>query len=321
VQILRTLLSRLLQALVVLLLVSVATFVVIRAAPGLPEVAADLDIGPEDQARMLASLGLDRPLHEQYLRWLGAVLQGDLGTSLLSGRPVSGMIGQALPASLLLAGSALALAVLVSIPLGIVSAIRRYSPIDYLVTLFSFIGASIPGFWYAILLILLFGVTLGWLPTSGIRPAGREATLIDTVRHLMLPTVVLSTAAMAQLTRYTRSSVLEVLRRDYMRTARAKGLRERVVIVRHGLRNALFPVVTVMGLLIPVLLGGAAVVELVFAWPGIGRLAIDAALRRDYPIVMGVTLLISAVTVASNLVIDFVYLLLDPRLLDEEAVR
>jgi peptide/nickel transport system permease protein len=311
VQILRTLLSRLLQALVVLLLVSVATFVVIRAAPGLPEVAADLDIGPEDQARMLASLGLDRPLHEQYLRWLGAVLQGDLGTSLLSGRPVSGMIGQALPASLLLAGSALALAVLVSIPLGIVSAIRRYSPIDYLVTLFSFIGASIPGFWYAILLILLFGVTLAWLPTSGIRPAGREATLIDTVRHPMLPTVVLSTAAMAQLTRYTRSSVLEVLRRDYMRTARAKGLRERVVIVRHGLRNALFPVVTVMGLL----------VELVFAWPGIGRLAIDAALRRDYPIVMGVTLLISAVTVASNLVIDFVYLLLDPRLLDEEAVR
>jgi peptide/nickel transport system permease protein len=307
------------QAVVVLLFVSIATFAVIRTAPGLPSVASDLDISAQDQERVLATLGLDRPLYVQYATWLGRVVRGDLGASMVSGRAVRSLIGQALPASLLLAACSLVLAALVAIPLGVISALRRYSALDYGVTAASFFGASIPGFWYAILLILVFGVFLGWLPTSGLRAVGQPLSLGDAVRHLILPTLVLSTATMAQLTRYTRSSMLDVLERDYLRTARSKGLPERRVIVRHALRNALFPVITVAGLQVPVLLGGAAVVELVFAWPGIGRLAIDAALHRDYTVVMGVTLLISAVTVTSNLVVDVLYFALDPRLQGDEG--
>ena len=318
-RLLATLASRTVQAVVVLLFVSIATFAVIRVAPGLPSVATDLDISAQDQARVLESLGLDRPLYVQYLSWLGQVVRGDLGTSMVSGRPVRSLIDQALPASLLLAGCSLALAALVAIPLGVISALRRYSALDYGVTAVSFFGASIPGFWYAILLILVFGVFLGWLPTSGLRAVGQPLRAGDAVKHLVLPTLVLSTATMAQLTRYTRSSMLDVLERDFLRTARSKGLPERRVVVRHALRNALFPVITVAGLQVPVLLGGAAVVELVFAWPGIGRLAIDAALHRDYTVVLGVTLLISAVTIAVNLLVDMLYYVLDPRLQSEEG--
>ena len=315
---LRYLISRIIQSIVLLFLVSVITFIMVNKAPGLPEIVADLDISEDEQDRMIRNLGLDLPLHVQYLDWANAMAHGDLGNSYLSGRPVIDLIKNALPASILLASTALVIAIVVSIPAGIYSALRRYSLLDYIFTVFSFFGASIPGFWYAILLILIFGVTLGWLPTSGLHPVGEEATLVTTIRHLILPATVLSTAAMAQLNRYTRSSMSEVLRKDYIRTAHAKGLQTNLVVMRHALINALFPVITVVALLIPVLIGGAAIVELVFAWPGIGRLAIESALKRDYPTVMGITLLISTITIVSNLFIDIAYVFLDPRLRAED---
>ena len=315
----RLLVARAFQSLVLLFLVSIITFVLIRKSPGLPEILSHPELSEEDSARLMAQLGLDRPLHIQYIDWAGTTVRGDLGDSILTKLRVWDLIKAALPGSFYLAITALSIAVVISVPLGIISAVRQYSFVDYVVTVISFFGASIPGFWYAIILILIFGVTLGWLPTSGIRPVTRDPTWVDTIRHLTMPAIVLSTNAMAQLTRYTRSSMLDVLQKNYIRTARAKGLKEVFVVSRHALLNSLFPVITVVGLLIPVMVGGAAVVETVFAWPGVGRLAIDSAIRRDYPVVMGVTLLISTITIISNQAIDLTYILLDPRLRDEEA--
>jgi peptide/nickel transport system permease protein len=315
---LRYLLLRIIQSVLLLFLVSIITFVLVNKAPGLPEIVADLDITEEEQDRMIRNLGLDLPIHVQYLDWAEGVIHGDIGNSYLSGRPVIDLIKKALPASIKLAGASLIIAIIISIPVGIFSALKRYSILDYLVTAFSFIGASIPGFWYALLLILLFGVTLGWLPTSGSHPIGEEVTFFNSIPHFIMPSLVLSTAAMAQLTRYTRSSMIEILRKDFIRTAHAKGLQAKIVVLRHALINSLFPIITVVALLIPSLIGGAAIVELVFAWPGIGRLAIDSALKRDYPTVMGITLLISAITIFSNLAIDVAYVFLDPRLRAED---
>ena len=317
--IIRLLVARAFQSFLLLFLVSIITFVLIRKAPGLPEILSHPELSEEDSARLITQMGLDRPLHIQYIDWASTTVRGDLGDSILTKLRVWDLIKAALPGSFYLAVTALSIAVIVSIPLGIISAVKQYSMVDYVVTGLSFFGASIPGFWYAILLILLFGVTLGWLPTSGIRPLTRDATWVDTLRHLAMPAIVLSTNAMAQLTRYTRSSMLEVLQKHYIRTAHAKGLKEVLVIARHALLNSLFPVITVIGLLIPIMVGGAAVVETVFAWPGVGRLAIDSAIRRDYPVVMGVTLLISIVTIVSNQAIDILYNFLDPRLRDNEA--
>ena len=316
----RYLVSRVIQSMILLFLVSLITFIMVNKAPGLPAIVSDLDISEEEQDRMIRNLGLDLPLHVQYLDWATGVLQGDIGRSYLSGRPVIDLVKSALPASMLLASTSLIIAIVVAIPVGVYSALHRYSILDYVVTMFSFFGASIPGFWYALLLILIFGVSFGWLPTSGMSPIGEEATFTSVIPHLILPSAVLSTAAMAQLTRYTRSSMVEVLRKEYIRTAHAKGLRANLVVMRHALINALFPVITVVALLLPTLIGGAAIVELVFAWPGIGRLAIDAALTRDYPTVMGVTLLISTITIASNLLIDVIYVFLDPRLANGRPV-
>ena len=317
----RMLAGRVLQAVVLLFLVSMITFVMIRKAPGLPSILSHPDISEEDSARLMAQLGLDRPLYIQYLDWASTTLGGDLGESLLSKMKVWEMIKTALPGSFYLATTSLLIAVVVAIPLGIISAVKQHSRIDNLVTVLSFGGASVPGFWAAILSILIFSVMLGWLPSSGISPVTREATWIDTVRHLILPATVLSTNAMAAITRYTRSSMIEVLQKHYIRTARAKGLAETLVLVRHALLNALFPVITAIGLLIPVLVGGAAVVETVFAWPGIGRMAIESALRRDYPVVMGVTLFISIIAIVSNQAIDLLYYLLDPRLRESDKLQ
>jgi peptide/nickel transport system permease protein len=194
------------------------------------------------------------------------------------------------------------------------SSVYRYSAADYAATITAFFGVSIPIFWLGILLIIIFSVTLGWLPSAGMVTVGAPFSTGDLLRHLIMPAVVLSTFPLAQLTRYTRSSMVEVLGQDYIRTARSKGLAEVMVLTRHALRNALVPVVTVLGVLIPRLLSGAVITEAIFAWPGLGRLAVDSAIQRDYPVIMGVTLLVSGMVIISNLITDLVYVALDPRI-------
>jgi len=300
------------ESIALILVITVFTFVLIKSAPGGPSILLDPNMTPEDTERLREVYGLNRPAYEQYFRWLWQVMQGNFGFSLGVGRPVSELIGSALPATLILSGSALALALVVAIPLGIMAAVRRNSWLDQILTLVSFFGLSLPVFWYGLLLIIAFAVQLPWLPAGGMYTPGYE-TFGDLVLHLILPTLALSTSIMAELVRYTRSAMLGVLRQDYVRTARSKGVAEWAVIYRHAFRTALIPIVTLLGMLIPRLVGGAAVTESVFSWPGLGRLAVSAAFNQDFPTIMGITLIISAVVVLSSLVVDLLYARLDPR--------
>jgi len=311
----RYVLGRMAQSLLLLLVVSMVTFAIIHNAPGMPAVLVNPDAASKeelDQAR--ANLGLDVPIAVQYLRWLGNALRGKLGYSYQLNQPVLQLILQRLPASLQLSGTALLLAVLTAIPLGILSAVKPYSPIDYAATMMSFIGVSIPVFWFGIMLIILFSVKLGMLPSAGMYTLGAPFSVGDRLSHLAMPALVLSTIPAAQLMRYTRSSLRSVLTQEYLKVARSKGLSEGVVLWRHALRNAMIPIVTVFGLLLPSTVSGAPVTESIFAWPGMGRLAVDAAFQRDYPVVMGVTLVVSAMVVVSNLLVDIAYAYLDPRI-------
>jgi len=311
---LRYLIRRLLQTVVLLLVVSLVVFALVTQAPGGPSILLDRNMGAEEIARMRAILGLDQPLHVQYVRWLGQVLRGNLGISYQVGLPVLEIIGQMLPNTLVLSVAALVLSLIIAIPAGIVSAARPYTPVDHTVTFLCFFGISVPTFWLGLMLIVLFSIVLGWLPPGGMRTIGGPASPLDVARHLILPAVVLGTANMALFARYTRSSTMAVLRADYVRTARSKGLAERAVLYRHAFRNALITIVTVVGLQLPRLVGGAAITETVFAWPGMGSLAVRAAFERDYPMIMGITLVISTVVVLSSLLVDLVYVYLDPRI-------
>lgn len=310
----RYLIGRVGQALGVLFVVSIVTFVLIHSAPGGPAILLQGDLTQEQIRERMADLGLNDPLPVQYARWLGNLLQGQLGRSLSQGVPVGTLIAERLPATLLLSGAALLLTLAVGLPLGVLSAIKRNGVVDVLVTGVAFFGMSVPVFWLGILLILLFSVQLGMLPSAGMYSLDQPFSLGDRLRYLVMPTVVLATANMAQITRYTSSSVLAVLAEDYVRTAHAKGLAGRVVLTRHALRAALIPVITIVGVMLPRLVTGAAITEAIFAWPGMGRLAVDAAVQRDYPLVMGITLIVSAVVIASNLVVDMVYGWADPRI-------
>ena len=300
------------EALALILAITVFTFVLINAAPGGPSILLDPSMAPEDAERLAALYGFDRPVFEQYARWLWQVVQGNLGFSLVVGKPVGGLIANALPATLLLSGAALLVAIAVAIPLGIIAAVHRNSVLDQTLTAVSFFGLSLPVFWFGLMLIILFSVTLNWLPAGGMSTPG-EASPANVAWHLILPVIALSTSIMAELVRYTRSSMISVLGQDYVRTARAKGVAETAVIVKHAFRTALVPVVTLLAMLIPRLVGGAAVTETVFSWPGMGRLAVTAALNRDFPTIMGITLVISIVVIVSNLIVDLLYLRLDPR--------
>jgi peptide/nickel transport system permease protein len=310
----RYLIGRVGQSLGVLLVVSIVTFVLIHAAPGGPAVLLQGDLTQEQIRERMADLGLDDPLPVQYARWLGNLIQGQLGRSLSQGVPVGTLILERLPATLVLSGAALLLTLAIGLPLGVLSAVRRNGLVDMLVTGFAFFGMSVPVFWLGILLILLFSVQLGVLPSAGMYSLDQPFSLADRLRYLLMPTVVLATANVAQITRYTSSSVLAVLAEDYVRTAHAKGLASNVVLTRHALRAALIPVITIVGVMLPRLVTGAAITEAIFAWPGMGRLAVDAAVQRDYPLVMGITLMVSAVVIASNLVVDVVYGWADPRI-------
>lgn len=310
----RILASRIAQGLFLLLLVSLATFALLRLTPGDPGV---LRYGPSATAQELAQFrerwGLDDPLPVQYGRWLGNAAVGDLGRSYLDGRPVLGVIGERIPATLLLAGTALLLATLLGVAAGVVAATHRYSWVDRLVTLLATAFYSTPAFWMGLLLILVFSLQLGWLPSGGMRSPGGPTDLGDLLRHLALPALALALREAGRLARVSRASVLEVLGQDYVRTAAAKGLGKAVIVTRHVLRNALLPILTLLGISVPGLLGGAVVIETVFGWPGMGRLAIESALQRDYPVIMGEVLVVAALALLGSLLADLAYTVADPR--------
>jgi peptide/nickel transport system permease protein len=318
---------RLFTTIPLLIGVSLVIFVLVRLIPGDPVV---IMIGaenatPEEIARLRGVLGLDQGIHVQYLRFLRRLATGDLGTSLASDEPVLRMIRERLPATIELTLAAMAVALFVAIPIGVISAIRRYSALDTAGTVAALLGISLPNFWLGVMLIFLFALRLGWLPASGrgapvlagfwsLLSAGSPATFGVAIAHLALPAITLGSALAAVVTRLTRSSMLEVIGQDFIRTAHAKGLRAARVVTHHALRNALIPVITIVGLEFGALLGGAVITETIFAWPGIGRLAIRSIIQRDFPVVQGVVLMIAFVRILASLVVDVAYAIVDPRI-------
>ena len=307
-------LRRLLLAVPVLFGVSLLVFAVMHLAPGDPAaIMLGAQATREDVTRLHRELGLDRPLPVQYARWLGRVVQGDLGRSIPLGREVLPEVLTRFRATLILTGGALLVAIVVGVPAGIVSATRQYSWLDRVSMGIAVTGVSLPVFWTGIMLIILFSLTLRWLPSAGMfSPYGGD--LADLLWHLILPAVTLGTASAAALARMTRSSVLEIVRQDFVRSARAKGLAERAVIGRHVLKNAVNPVVTVLGIQVGTLLGGAILTETVFSWPGLGSMMVRAIQARDYPLVQGGVLLIATTFVGVNLLVDLLYAVFDPRI-------
>jgi peptide/nickel transport system permease protein len=311
----RFLVRRLLLLVPVLIGVSVIVFLVLHMAPGDP---AEIMLGPqatqEDRLRLRAELGLDDPLVTQYGRWLGHVLRGDLGRSLWMRRPVLGEVLVRLQATLILTGTALLLSSIGGVTLGVLSATRPNSLLDRASAVASLFGASMPVFWLGIVLMVIFSLTLGWLPASGMYAPYGGGDLGDLLSHLVLPALTLAAASVTIVARLTRSAMLEVLGQDYIRTARAKGLVERRVVVRHALKNALVPIVTVVGVQAGYLLGGAVLTETVFAWPGVGTLMVQGILARDIPLVQGCVLVVALTFVLVNLAVDVLYAWLDPRI-------
>jgi ABC-type dipeptide/oligopeptide/nickel transport system permease component len=310
----RYIVKRILILIPLLLAISLFTFFLVHLAPGDP-IATQFGMNmkrmePERIEAIREELGLNDPLAVQYLRYLGNLLNGDMGQSLTTKKPVLDEISARLPATIQLTLAAMFVSLLLAIPLGILSAVKRGSIVDKLGMSGALLGVSMPSFWVGIMLMLLFSLQLGWLPSSG----RGDGTTVGTIKALILPALTLGMALMGLTTRLMRSSMLEVLGQDYMQTARAKGLRSTIVLNRHGLRNALIPVVTIVGLQFASLLGGAVIVETIFAWPGIGRLAVNAILRRDYPVIMGTVLVFAVVFILMNLLVDLFYTLIDPRI-------
>ncbi|MFN2322319.1 MAG: ABC transporter permease [Trueperaceae bacterium] len=305
---------RLVQGAFVLFLVSLLTFFLINLAPGGPSSLIDFQSTAVEREARLRQYGLDRPVHERYLEWLGGAVRGDLGRSINQGLPVSRLLAQRLPLTLTLGGTALVLASVLGVALGVVAALKRDRWPDHVVGSVATLGMSVPNFWLGILAIIVFAVNLGWLPAAGNASIGRGFDLGDRIRHLILPAFVLAFSLMPNVIRTTRAAVLEMLAADFVRTARAKGLVERVVLVKHTMRNAMVPVIAMLGLIATVLFSGSVVIESVFGYAGIGRLAIEAANGRDYPVILGVTLLAGFVVVSINLLVDLLYAVIDPRI-------
>jgi len=312
----RYIIGRLLQVIPLLLGISILVFLLVNAVPGSPvaDLAFNPTTRPEDIAAIKHALGLDQPLYKRYFVWLSHVVRGDLGLNMVTYRPVTRDIADRLPNTLKLTFSAFLLALVFSIPLGVYSAVKRNSAFDYIATVASVGGVSIPSFWFGLLLILFFAVKLGWFPTGGVVPIRGDAGPLVQLKHLVLPSIALAITELAAWTRYIRGQMLEVIRQDYIRTARAKGLKERLVIFRHALRNALLPLITLLGLAIPSFFSGALIIETIFSWPGIGRLTFDAAQARNYTVIMGTVLMSSTLVILGNLAADIGYSLLDPRI-------
>jgi peptide/nickel transport system permease protein len=306
-------LRRLMATIPVMGVVAIAVFALLHVTPGDPAVIIAGDYATaEDIARIRARLGLDRPLLTQVGLWLGRIARGDLGTSIFSGLPVATLIRQRAEATIALTVLAMLIAVGVGVPLGVIAAWKKGSWIDRVVMVFAVSGFSMPVFWLGFLLVYVFAISAHWLPVQGYRPLADGVGAF--LRHLILPAVTLSVVYMALIARMTRASMLGVLGEDFIRTAFAKGLAPRRVLVRHALKNASLPVVTIIGIGFALLIGGAVVTESVFALPGLGRLTVDAIVRRDYPVIQGVILVVSGVYVLINLVVDLLYVVLDPRI-------
>ncbi|MEA2523334.1 MAG: peptide/nickel transport system permease protein [Thermomicrobiales bacterium] len=311
------LIQRFIHSVTILFGISVLVFVLVELAPG---DVVDAMISPEDfvtpevKAQLRTELGLDEPAPVRYVRWLGRTVQGDFGYSLASRKPISEMILARMPTTLELVGFALVLSVVLGVGTGVIAAVKQYSWADYLATFSAFAWLSIPEFFLGMLMIYLFAVRLNWFPAFGTSTAGAENHLLDRLDHLILPGITLGLGLTAALTRYTRSSLLEVLKSDYMTTARAKGLQERSVIVRHGLRNALIPIITVVAFRMPYLISGAVIIETVFQWPGLGFLTLNAATQKDYPLIMALALAVSVIVIVSSFVADVAYSFIDPRI-------
>jgi peptide/nickel transport system permease protein/oligopeptide transport system permease protein len=297
--------KRLLSMIPVLIGISILLFFMLRMLPGDPaQVLAGQMASPEEIATIRTQLGLDRPIYEQYLSYLGRLVRLDLGRSARTQNPVIEEIWARLPNTVLLAVVAISLACLLGIPAGIISAVRPYTWVDYAVTMGALFGISMPVFWLGMMLVVLFSVILRWLPAGG--TGGWQ--------HVVLPSVTLASFVVAFIARMTRSTMLETLAQDYTTTARSKGLKENVVVIKHALKNALIPIVTVVGLQFGLLLGGAVLTETVFAWPGIGRLIVDSILARDYPVIQGTILIFGLLYLLVNLAVDLAYAYIDPRI-------
>ncbi len=314
---------RLLGFVPMLIGITIISFTVIQLAPGSPvELMTDMnaDASPEARQRLMEQYGLDQPIHIQYVKWVSRVAQGDLGRSFSpDGRPVLDKILEAMPVTLGLNILSLLLILSAAIPIGIYSATHPYSKGDRAITVFVFVGFAMPTFWLALLCMLLFGVILGWLPISGLNSLDYDSMSLmgkigDRTAHLVMPVTISAVTSLAGMSRYMRSSMLEVVRQDYITTARAKGLDERTVTYRHAARNALLPVITLLGLSIPGLIGGSVIFETIFAIPGMGRLFYNSVLMRDYPTVMGILLIGANLTLVGNLAADLMYTVADPRL-------
>ena len=313
------LLRRFAVSIPVLIGITMATFALVSFAPGdpvsaliSPESAGEL--GPEWVAQQRAHLGLDQPLPIRYFRWSEQLLRGNLGFSTMDQQPIAGKIFARVQPTLLLMGLAQLMSILIAVPIGVLSALKQYSVIDYLVTVLGFAAISIPSFFLALAGIFIFGLKLKMLPTSGMRTIGDASSFGDLLRHLILPASILGLASAAPLIRYVRSSMLEVIHQPYVNVARAKGLSENAVVYGHAARNALVPLVTVVTLALPGLIGGTVIIESIFAWPGMGQLAIAAVRARDYPMIMALNLITAVLILSCNLLADVIYAIVDPRI-------
>ncbi|HUP21162.1 MAG TPA: ABC transporter permease [Gemmatimonadota bacterium] len=319
--------KRLLQAIPILLGASTIIFFLMHAAPGDPTsiYLANPNIDPAVVEQMRRNLGLDQPVHVQYVKWLGSFMTGDFGYSFSQHRAISEILKDAIPNTLLLSGVALVMIFAIGVVVGTLQAVRQYSWMDNLATVVSFFFYSMPSFWFGLMLILLFAYKLQWLPASQMTSVDFEFMagldrLQDRALHLLMPALALGLGGAAAVARYMRSGMLEQIRQDYVRTARAKGLSEGVVVFKHAMRNALIPVVTLLGLYIPFLMSGAVLIETIFAWPGMGRTIVSAIFQRDYPVVLASAFVISVMVIAGNLIADLLYSVVDPRVrVEEEA--
>lgn len=312
--------KRLISIVPLLIGISLISFFVMHLAPGDPTALfADPSVDPGELLRIRQNWGLDRPVYIQYFYWVKNALRGDLGTAYIVNRPVLEVIAERIPATLLLMGTSLFFILLISIPLGVISAYKKGGIFDNLVSVLSFAGMSMPSFWLALMLMLVFSVQLGIFPAGGMSdPLLAHASVfeksLDTARHMALPVLTMVIIGFAGLTRYVRSGTLEVLCQNYIKAARAKGLPEHAVLFKHALRNSLLPLITILGMAIPDLFAGAFIIETIFAWPGMGRLGVGAIFSRNYPLIMGVVLISSFLIIIGNLAADLLYSAADPRI-------
>ncbi|RDU36016.1 diguanylate cyclase [Neobacillus piezotolerans] len=308
---------RSLQAIPLLIIISIITFLLMTLAPGSPLDMYRSSEGADavDTTAIEAKLGLDQPLYVQYFKWMQLlVLEGNLGYSFEDGRPVTEKILERVPATMLLMGVSIVISFILAIPIGVYSAVKKYSLFDNFFTTFTYVGVAVPSFYLALMAILVFSLKLDLFPPSDMMSVYDRFDFLDRLKHLVLPASVLAVGLIANKSRYMRSSMLEVIKQDYVRTARAKGVSENKVIYKHALRNALLPIITILGFQLPALFGGSLFVENIFAWPGMGRLAVNAIFIRDYQVIMGTTMFAGVLVVMGNLLADILYAVVDPRI-------